>query len=139
MMSILKSSFAAALTLSVALAPVAQVQAAPASAPAALVNKSESTGAATPVWYRHRGWGWGGVGFGIGAGLIAGAIIADSAYRPRPGYYYDDYAYDGPYYYPSEYHGDPRQICAQNFRSFDWKTGMYTTFSGEKKLCPYLR
>jgi hypothetical protein len=71
--------------------------------------------------------------------VIAGAIIADQAYRPRRGYYYDDYAYDGPYYYPADYHGDPRAICAQNFRSFEWRTGLYTTYSGEKRLCPYLR
>jgi len=85
-----------------------------------------------------RGWGpfpW----IGLGAGVVAGAIIADQAYRPRPGYYYDTYAYDGPYYYPAEYRGDPRRICAENFRSFDWNSGYYTTYSGERRLCPYLR
>ena len=41
--------------------------------------------------------------------------------RDQPGgYYYDDYSYDDPYYYPSGYSGDPRAICAQNFRSFEW-------------------
>ena len=38
---------------------------------------------------------------GLGAGVVIGSIIANEAYRPRRGYYYDDYAYDGPYYYPS--------------------------------------
>ena len=87
-----------------------------------------------------RGCCWGpGPWLGFGAGVIAGAIIANQAYRPRPGYYYDDYAYSGPYYYPSGYRGDPRVICAQNFRSFEWQTGLYTTYSGEKRPCPYLR
>lgn len=99
----------------------------------------------TQVQYRryYRG-GWGyrrapWIGLGVGAGIVAGAIIADRAYRPRPGYYYDDDAYDGPYYYPSGYAGDPRVICAENFRSFEWRTGLYTTYSGEKRVCPYLR
>jgi hypothetical protein len=30
-------------------------------------------------------------------------------------------------------------MCAQNFRSFEWNTGLYTTYSGEKRLCPYLQ
>ena len=85
--------------------------------------------------HRHRGWGR-GIGLGLG---ILGGIVAAEAYRPRPGYYYDDYAYEGPYYYPSGYGGDPRTICAQNFRSFEWNTGLYTTYSGEKRLCPYLQ
>lgn len=89
----------------------------------------------------RRGWrrGWGGPGIGLGLGIIGGAIIANEIYRPRRGYYYDDYAYDGPYYYPSDYSGDPRRICAQNFRSFEWRTGLYTTYSGERRLCPYLK
>ena len=106
--------------------------------------------AVTQVQYRGRGWGgggyyrggrgWGpGIGLGIGAGIVAGAIIADQAYRPRRGYYYDTYAYDGPYYYPADYRGDPRRICAQHFRSFEWSTGYYTTYSGEKRVCPYLQ
>lgn len=103
---------------------------------------SGEASALTPVqWRRHGGWrgrgGWGPLGLGLG--IIGGAIIANEIYRPRRGYYYDDYAYEGPYYYPSDYRGDPRRICAQNFRSFEWDTGLYTTYSGERKLCPYLR
>jgi hypothetical protein len=79
-----------------------------------------------------------GVGIGLGIGVLGGLIIANEAYRPRRGYYYDDYAHDGPYYYPSGYQGDPRVMCAENFRSFEWRTGLYTTYSGEKLLCPYL-
>lgn len=88
--------------------------------------------------YRHR-YGGSGAFIGLGAGIVAGAIIANSYYRPRPGYYYDDYAYDGPYYRPAGYGGDPRVLCAENFRSYEWKTGLYTTYGGEKKLCPYLK
>ncbi|HJZ29613.1 MAG TPA: BA14K family protein [Hyphomicrobiaceae bacterium] len=91
------------------------------------------------VDWRGRGGGFGrGLGVGLGIGVL-GAIIANEAYRPRPGYYYDDYAYDGPYYEPADYAGDPRKLCAQNFRSFEWRTGLYTTYAGEKRLCPYLR
>ena len=126
----------------VALAIVcAPAQAAPAAPDRAWASNAEASGVSSVQW-RGRGWGWGPgpwLGLGLGAGIVAGAIIADQAYRPRPGYYYDDYAYDGPYYYPSAYRGDPRVICAQNFRSFEWQTGLYTTYSGEKRLCPYLR
>jgi hypothetical protein len=89
--------------------------------------------------HRHYGYRRGYIGLGIGAGIVAGAIIANSYYRPRPGYYYDDYEYYGPYYRPAGYVGDPRVLCAENFRSYEWKTGLYTTYSGEKKLCPYLQ
>ena len=87
--------------------------------------------------YRHR-YGSGAF-IGLGAGIVAGAIIANNYYRPRAGYYYDDYAYEGPYYRPAGYGGDPRVLCAENFRSYEWKTGLYTTYGGEKKLCPYLQ
>jgi hypothetical protein len=29
--------------------------------------------------------------------------------------------------------------CDERFRSFEWDTGLYTTFGGDKRLCPYLR
>jgi hypothetical protein len=99
-------------------------------------------GDVTQVQWHHHGWGWGWnplVWLGLGAGVVAGAIIADDAYRPHPGHYYDEGPYDGPYYYPANYRGDPREVCAQNFRSFDWRTGFYTTYTGERRLCPYLR
>ena len=34
--------------------------------------------------------------------------------------------------------GDPRNLCAQRFRSFEWNTGLYTAYSGEKRVCLYL-
>lgn len=87
--------------------------------------------------YAGRGYGWRPF-VGFGAAVIAGAIIANSVYAPRRGAYYDTYDYTGPYYYPSEYDGDPRDICAKHFRSFEWDTGLYTTYHGDKRMCPYL-
>ena len=122
----------------VALLAIGTAQAAP------LMQRPYEPNAVSQVqWHRgwgHGGWGWGSWAWlGLGAGVVAGAIIADEAYRPHPGHYYDEGPYDGPYYYPANYRGDPREICAQNFRTFEWRTGLYTTYSGEKRLCPYLR
>jgi hypothetical protein len=142
-MSVSKVLAFGALALGFAFAPV---QAAPA-APTTLagISKAGAESDITPVYGRRYGYGWRGRGWGpapwlgLGAGVVIGSIIANEAYRPRRGYYYDDYAYNGPYYYPSNYQGDPRVVCAENFRSFEWRTGLYTTYSGEKRLCPYLR
>jgi hypothetical protein len=146
----------------VMLMTLVSVQAAPATGASELATAqaSESASAVTEVGYRggygygygyryggygYRGYGYRGygrgpyIGLGIGAGIVAGAIIANSYYRPRPGYYYDDYEYRGPYYRPAGYAGDPRVLCAENFRSFEWRTGLYTTYGGEKRLCPYLQ
>lgn len=121
-------------------------QAAPvAPAAGAQIAASVDGSAYSQVQWRRGGGGWGyrrgwrGPGVGLGLGVIGGLIIANEIYRPRRGRYYDDYAYSGPYYYPSGYSGDPRTICAQNFRSFEWNTGLYTTYSGERRLCPYLQ
>lgn len=29
--------------------------------------------------------------------------------------------------------------CDREFRSFEWDTGMYTTYEGDRRVCPYLR
>jgi BA14K-like protein len=108
------------------------------AAPAAPAPSVATAGADSGVVHVRRGWGP-GLGIGLGLGLFTGAVIANETYRPRPGYYYDDYGYDGPYYAPAGYGGDPRELCAQNFRSFEWDTGRYTTYSGERRVCPYLR
>jgi hypothetical protein len=131
---------AAALAISVIGAEAAPV--APSSSQAAVA--SEGTSLVTDVQYRrfgggYRRWRGPGIGLGIGAAIVGSAIIANSYYAPRRGYYYDTYAYDGPYYYPEDYRGDPRNICARHFKSFEWRTGMYTTYGGERRLCPYLR
>lgn len=124
----------------------APAQAAPAgSALAPLAAQSAASASVVQARYRgHRHYGHRhrhrgrNLALGIGVGVL-GAIIAAEAYRPRAGAYYDDEDYDGPYYAPSGFSGDPRTLCAQSFRSFEWDTGMYTTFGGERKVCPYLK
>ena len=98
-----------------------------AQAPTPLVAKSDTQNGVTEARYERRGYRRGRIGRGVGVGIglgILGGIVAAEAYRPRAGYYYDDEAYDGPYYAPTGYAGDPRNLCAQNFRSFEWNTGL---------------
>jgi hypothetical protein len=121
--------------LPLGLAPVAQ--AAPAS-PAFAPSPAAAEPGTGIIKVHRRGHGV-GLGIGIGLGLLGGAVIANEAYRSRRGTYYDDDGYDGPYSYPSGFRGDPRVVCARSFRSFEWGTGLYTTYSGERRLCPYLR
>ena len=134
-MSKMKLLFASALSAALVL---------PSHAAPTVPSMSQVHGLTLAQWHRggggwrRGGWGWGPWPW-IGLGVVAGAIIADQAYRPHPGHYYDEGPYDGPYYYPSDYRGDPRTICAQNFRSFEWRSGYYTTYSGERRLCPYLK
>ena len=124
------------LALALALAPVAAT-AAPATGSTAVALRPAAAAVVTPVQFRRGGFGR-GLGIGLGIGVL-GAVIANEAYRPRPGAYYDDEAYEGPYYAPADYAGDPRSLCAEHFRSFEWNSGLYTAYSGEKRLCPYLR
>jgi BA14K-like protein len=125
------------LAAALAFAPLGAAAAPAVSRAAPAVSAAGGSGVAQVQYRRHGGFGAGlGVGLGIG---VLGAIIANEAYRPRAGYYYDDYAYNGPYEEPADFAGDPRSLCAQRFRSFEWNTGLYTTFSGEKRVCPYLR
>ena len=141
-MSTWKVLTASALALATVMAPV---QAGPATMSLAPLAAQSADGAGVVEvrnrhrhhhhYHRHRGRN---IGLGIGIGVL-GAIIASEAYRPRAGYYYDDGDYDGPYYAPSGFSGDGRTLCAQNFRSFEWNTGMYTTYGGERRVCPYLR
>lgn len=128
-------------------APVTMALSATAEAPHIVLDQVQyrrgfaSRGFASRGYARPRyGRGWGvGPWIGLGAAVAAGAIIYNSAYLPRRGYYYDTYAYDGPYYYPEGYSGDRRELCARYFKSFEWESGMYTTYSGVRRLCPYLR
>jgi BA14K-like protein len=122
------------LAAALALLPVA----AAALPPASRTPPAAAGAAVDPVqWRHHNGFG-AGLGVGLGLGIL-GAIIADEAYGPRPGYSEDDYAAAGPPGAPAEDAGDPRTLCAQHFRSFEWNSGLYTSHSGEKRLCPYLR
>jgi Ni/Co efflux regulator RcnB len=60
-------------------------------------------------------------------------------YRPRH-YYYDDYYYDEDDAYYSSSCGtvSEKERCARRFKSFNWDTCKYTTYSGHKRLCPYV-
>lgn len=143
MLLTMASAEAAPVTTGAAEASNAQAR---SSSDVVQVNRRRFYGGYGRHSYGHGRFGYGhrhryasGAFIGLGAGIVAGAIIANSYYRPRPGYYYDDYEYEGPYYRPAGYGGDPRVLCAENFRSFEWKTGLYTTYAGEKKLCPYLK
>lgn len=67
-------------------------------------------------------------------------------YYPRhigPGYVYYGYPYDyGRDYDDTDYTDAPysaKERCARRFRSFEWDTGLYTTYGGNRRLCPYLR
>ena len=55
-------------------------------------------------------------------------------------YYYDDYYYDNDVYYDSDCGTyEEKKRCARKFKSFNWNTCRYTTYSGYKRLCPYVR
>lgn len=71
---------------------------------------------------RNRGWNTGAY---IGLG-IAGALLADGVYNRG-------------YAYRSGGGSGAMQACANRFRSFEWNTGMYTTYGGQRRVCPYLR
>ncbi len=76
--------------------------------------------------YRHRNHGYGyypGAIIGFGLGLD------------------DDYDYGGYGYsnYNNEASDEAVERCAARFRSFEPDTGLYTTYGGHKRLCPYLR
>lgn len=118
---------ASALALATVMAPA---QAAPVTTSIApLAVQSSGGNGVTEVRHRHRHYRHRhhrhnrNIGLGIGLGIIGG-IIANEAYRSNA------YGYEG---------GDPRAACAQQFRSFEWNTGMYTTYGGDRVLCPYLR
>ena len=70
-------------------------------------------------WHRHRhhGGGWNpgaAIALGIVGSLIASGVSESAAYGAI-------------------------ERCDARFRSFERDTGLYTTYGGEKRLCPYLR
>lgn len=67
--------------------------------------------------HRHHRHGWGSAAAIVG-GVVAGALIADAA----RGASYSDV-----------------ERCEATYRSFDRRTGTYTTYGGETRVCPYLR
>lgn len=81
--------------------------------------------------YDNDGWGNSGAYIGLGiAGALIGGAIAEGAYDDGPGYS-EGTGYGGG-------SSGAMQRCAAQFRSFEWETGLYTTYGGERRLCPYL-
>jgi hypothetical protein len=78
----------------------------------------------------NRRWGYGGAFLGLGLG---GALLASNLYNDN----YVGYRYARPYY-SYGYGGNGSARCAARFRSFEPSTGMYTTYGGQRRLCPYL-
>lgn len=83
--------------------------------------------------YRHRGhydgWGWNpgaAIGLGIAGAVLEGALNDDEGYD------------EGPAYGGGAYSDAGARRCAAQFRSFEPETGLYTTYGGEKRMCPYL-
>ena len=68
-------------------------------------------------WHRRNRDSW--LALGIGSAIVGGMLAA----RNTPSYSYAQSAWDR---------------CAAQFRSLR-PDGTYTTFSGEQRLCPYLR
>src|SRR5262245_45526810 len=127
------------LAAALAILPVVAAAAPPAGS-LQLASEAVADAAVHQVQFRHRHHNGFGRGLGLGLGIgILGAIIANEAYGARPAYEEDVYAEAGPSGAPAEDGDDPRGLCAQHFRSFEWNTGLYTTPSGEKRVCPYLR
>ena len=60
--------------------------------------------------------------------FYSGGDYSNSSYRPE----YDDDNY-------ADLSSSAKERCARRFRSFEWDTGLYTTYGGNRKLCSYLR
>ena len=121
------SKFALALTLCASLLGAEAAQAFPASTAMRPVAPTASEHSDIQnVYYRgHRGYryGRGAIGLGIAGAIIGGAIIANEGYRYRTRRYSNVSA---------------RQQCADTYRSFDWNSGTYMGYDGERHVCPYL-
>lgn len=82
-------------------------------------------------WGHWRGGPWWGPSpfwYGLGAGVL-GAYLVDRSLANRPA--------PGPA--PQMYGADPNATCAQTYKSYDPNTGLFTSKTGEKKMCPYLK
>lgn len=61
------------------------------------------------------------------------AYNKDMSGFPRPTYPKTAY-----YRYDNDYRA-AQDRCARRYRSYSYRTDTYTTYSGQKKLCPYIR
>ena len=68
------------------------------------------------------------IGLGIAAAIVGGVIISQAARA------------DGYGYRRTRYAGrSAAQQCADTYRSYDWDSGTYMGYDGERHVCPYLR
>lgn len=73
------------------------------------------------------------IGLGIAGAVLEGALSDSYGYSDGPVYGYSD----GPAYGGGGSNA-AMERCAAQFRSFEWDSGLYTTYEGDKRLCPYL-
>lgn len=83
------------------------------------VNLSEQARYRRGYGWRHRHHGGRGAAAIVG-GIIAGAIIAGAVREGRAA-------------------DRDMERCADEFRSFNHRTGTYVTYEGNEVVCPYLR
>src|SRR5215470_10535962 len=105
------------LAAALAVLPMAATAALPTSAPR-LANAAAG-GLTHEVEFRHHDGFGRGLGVGLGIGIL-GAIIAREAYGPHSAYEEGEYADAAPSGAAAEDGSDPRRLCAQHFRSFEW-------------------
>ena len=94
-------------------------------------------------WRGGWGYGWGAPAAGgfVAGALLGGALAAPYYYAPGPYYYPSPYYPPAPagYYAPgpsSEPGEDPVAYCAQRFRSYNPKTGLYIGTDRRLHPCP---
>jgi opacity protein-like surface antigen len=58
---------------------------------------------------------------GIGAAIIGGIVLSEAARSEH-----------------RQQHAGDWQRCADTYKSFEPSTGMYTSYDGERRTCPYL-
>lgn len=111
------SSVCAALLVAAGFAGVAsaaQVEAPVSNLPAAIEAKTDGVRVADAGDFAA------GVAVGVIGSLIAQGVAEEKARRYRD----EEWRW---------------RKCDREFRSFEWDTGMYTTYGGERRVCPYLR
>jgi hypothetical protein len=65
---------------------------------------------------------------GIAAAIVSVVVLSQAA--RSNGYTERRYRFSG---------SSAAQHCADTYRSFDWDTGTYMGYDGERHVCPYLR
>ena len=75
-----------------------------------------------------------------GAAVVAGIIglgfgLAIANSNRRYAYYDDRYHSHAPVYGYQSGSAEWKAACARKYRSFEWRTGLYTTYGGYKRRC----